>query len=113
MKIQYNREDKVLTVKMTEEIDHHFAEKIRNNVDFEIQRYLPKEVTLDFEEVKFMDSAGIGLIIGRYKTASMYGCKINMINVEHNVKKVLDMAGISKLLPINEKIGGEKFERCI
>ena len=113
MKIKYNGENRVLTVKMTEEIDHHFAEKIRNNVDFEIQRHMPKEVILDFDEVRFMDSAGIGLIIGRYKTASVYGCKINMINVEHNVKKVLDMAGVSKLLPINEKVGGNNLEKCI
>lgn len=59
MKFTYNNEDKSLTLNITEEIDHHVAEKIRNRADFEIQQYMPKIFIIDFKNVSFMDSAGI------------------------------------------------------
>lgn len=71
MEVEYQKEDKQLVIKLTDEIDHHTAEKIRRKADYEIQRYMPKKVVFDFTYVNFMDSAGIGLLIGRYKMASM------------------------------------------
>ncbi len=59
MKFIYNKMDKSLTLSITEEIDHHIAEKIRNRADFEIQKYMPKSFIIDFANVSFMDSAGI------------------------------------------------------
>lgn len=59
MKFTYNNEDKSLTLNISEEIDHHIAEKIRNRADFEIQKYMPKSFIIDFKNVSFMDSAGI------------------------------------------------------
>ena len=56
-------EDKLLTLKITEEIDHHWSEKIRRQVDNEIERYIPKRVVFDFDKVTFMDSAGIGMLL--------------------------------------------------
>ena len=88
MKVEYNEKDKLLVLKITEEIDHHIAEKIRTRADFEIQKYLPKKVVFDFNNVTFMDRAGIGMLIGRYKMATMFGGSINMINVKPNVKKI-------------------------
>lgn len=89
MKAVYNEKDKLLTLKITEEIDHHTSEKIRTRADFEIQKYIPKQLIMDFENVNFMDSAGIGMILGRYKMISMFGGKMNMINVKPSVKKYL------------------------
>ncbi len=113
MKVTYDNKDKLLVMQITEEIDHHIAERIRDRADFEIQKYMPKKVVLDFENVNFMDSSGIGMLIGRYKTASMFGSTINMINVKPNIKKVFEMAGILKIIPIIEEIGGENIEKCI
>ena len=113
MKVTYDSKDKLLTMYITEEIDHHISEKIRDRADFEIQKYMPKKVILDFENVNFMDSSGIGMLIGRYKTATMFGSAINMINVKPNIKKVFEMAGILKIIPIIEEIGGEDIEKCI
>ena len=67
MKVTYNEIDKLLTLQITEEIDHHYAEKIRTRADFEIQKYIPKKLVIDFAKVSFMDSAGIGMILGRKK----------------------------------------------
>ena len=63
MQINYNEEDKLLTLKITVEIDHHWSEKIRRQVDNEIERYIPKRVVFDFDKVTFMDSAGIGMLL--------------------------------------------------
>lgn len=63
MNIDYDEKDKLLTFKITEEIDHHWSEKIRRKVDDEIERYVPKKVVFDFDKVTFMDSAGIGMLI--------------------------------------------------
>ena len=54
----------------------------------------------DFENVNFMDSSGIGMVIGRYKMASMFGGKTSMINVKPAIKKVFEMSGVSKIIPI-------------
>lgn len=63
MDINYDEKDKLLTFKVTEEIDHHWSEKIRRKVDDEIERHIPKRVVFDFDKVTFMDSAGIGMLI--------------------------------------------------
>lgn len=112
MKTEYNNERKQLLLKITEEIDHHTCEKIRKRADYEIQIHIPKKVIFDFKEVTFMDSSGIGMIIGRYKLVSMFGGKMTMINVKPNVKKVFEMSGVLKLIPI-EEIGGTELEECI
>ena len=113
MKVEYNEKDKLLLLKITEEIDHHDAEKIRTRADFEIQKYIPKKVVLDFNNVTFMDSAGIGMLIGRYKMVTMFGGNINMINVIPNIKKVFVMAGILNIIPIIEEEGGTENGKCI
>ena len=113
MKVLYSNEDKQLTVKITEEVDHYSTEKLRTRIDFEIQNYIPAKLVLDFEKVSFMDSAGIGLILGRYKMIKMFGGTMEIINVSIRVKKVLEMAGITKIIKIVEDIGGEGIGKCI
>lgn len=103
MNVTYDNEHRTLKLQMTEEIDHCMAEKIRNKADFEIQKYMPHEVLMDFENVSFMDSAGIGMILGRYKTTKMIGGKLNITNVKPALKKVLEMSGILKIISIVEE----------
>ena len=73
MDVNYEKKDKLLLINFTEEIDHHTTEKIRRRADYEIERYVPRKVIFDFNKVSFMDSAGIGMIIGRYKIVNMFG----------------------------------------
>ena len=72
MKVTYNTVDKLLIMRITEEIDHHTASKIRSRADFEIEKTMPSKVIFDFSEVTFMDSSGIGMVIGRYKLISTF-----------------------------------------
>ena len=96
MNIKYDEVDKLLTCQITEEIDHHTTEKIRRILDDEIERYIPKRMVFDFD----MDSAGIGMILGRYKMIRMLGGSMEMINVNSNVKKIFEMSGIPKIIQI-------------
>ena len=103
MKVDYENKDKLLKFEINEEIDHHISENLRRTIDYEIQRRNPKRIILDFNNVYFMDSAGIGMVIGRYKTASMIGAKIEMKNVKDHIKRIFEMTGVLKIIPIIEE----------
>ena len=99
METKFYEEDKLLIFKITDEIDDCSVQKIRRKADYEIERYMPKRVVFDFDSVTFMDSAGIGMIIGRYKFANMLGAKLEVANLTQSVKKIFEMSGILKLIP--------------
>ena len=100
MDVNYDKSEKQLMFKLTEEIDHHTTESIRRRADYEIQRHIPRKVIFDFSSVSFMDSAGIGMIIGRYKLLSMLGGTLEIKNVSPNVERILKMSGILKIIKI-------------
>ena len=75
MEVKYYSQQKLLLFKITEEIDECKVKNIRRRADYEIERYMPKRVIFDFDRVTFMDSSGIGMVIGRYKQAAMLGRK--------------------------------------
>ena len=102
MNVNYEEKDKLLCLEITEEIDQHTSEKIRRKADYEITRYMPRKVIFDFSNVQFMDSAGIGMILGRYKMMKMLGGNIEMKNVSPMLKKIFEMSGITKICPIKE-----------
>lgn len=102
MNIKFNETDKLLTCRITEEIDHHTTERIRRILDDEIEKYIPSKIVFDFENVSFMDSAGIGMILGRYKLLKLVGGTVELINVNSKIKKIFDMSGIQKIIQINE-----------
>lgn len=77
----FNKENKLLILKIQEEIDDCKVQLIRRKADYEIQRYMPKRVIFDFDNVTFMDSSGIGLIIGRYKFVNLIGGQVEMANL--------------------------------
>lgn len=104
MNTKYEDKDKLLIFEITEEIDHHTTEKIRRKMDNEIQRYMPKRTIFDFNNVNFMDSAGIGMLIGRYKIARMLGGTLELTNVKPSIRKIFEMCGILKIIPITETI---------
>ena len=71
MESKFYEDKKMLVFKITDEIDDCSVQKIRRRADYEIERYMPRKVVFDFDSVTFMDSAGIGLLIGRYKFTNM------------------------------------------
>ena len=102
MECIYVPKDKQLTLKITEEIDEHTTEKLRRKIDNEITRYMPRKVIFNFDKVSFMDSAGIGMIIGRYKIIKMLGGELEIKNVSRSIRKVFEMSGITKIIKLEE-----------
>ena len=109
MNVKHFIEDRLLVFEITEELDHHTCEIIRRRADYEIQRFMPKRVVFDFNRVVFMDSAGIGFVIGRYKNINSFGGKLEMMNVRDNLKRVFEMSGILKMIPMIDSYEKEKI----
>ena len=104
MKIEYLKQNRTLILKIDGEIDHHSCEQIKKEADYEIQKNAPKKLVFDFKNVNFMDSSGIGLLIGRYKYLLRIGGETEIINVNKEIKRILDMSGIFKIIPIYEEV---------
>jgi stage II sporulation protein AA (anti-sigma F factor antagonist) len=102
MKFNYNETSRILNISFEGEIDHHSCGEIAVFADDVIKKYLPQKVIFDFENVKFMDSAGIGMILGRYKQLIRFGGKAEIININSDIKRIFNMVGIFKIIPIKE-----------
>ena len=86
------------------EIDHHTAPEIRETIDDALSTSeTAKILVLDFAEVSFMDSSGVGLVMGRYRYATTLGKKIRVDNLDNRNYKIMQMSGIEKIAEINRK----------
>ena len=90
-------ENKVLTALLYGEIDHHIAPKIRAQIDMKTETFRPKVLRLDFKGVTFMDSSGVGLVMGRYRFSSLLGSKLEVVNIPPFAEKVFSLSGIGSL----------------
>ena len=90
-------ENGVLTAKLSGEIDHHIAPRIRADIDAKCESCRPARLILDFGSVSFMDSSGIGLIMGRYRCISLLGGRMEVINIPPSLKKIFVISGIETL----------------
>lgn len=103
MLIKFKNEKETLTAVLEGEIDHHTAAFARNEIDTEFGSESPTKLILDFGGVTFMDSSGIGLVMGRYKLTSGTGAKLELINIPENIYKLMKLAGIEKLATLKRK----------
>ncbi len=97
MPVIIETEDDAVIAKLSGEVDHHTAQSIREDIDLAIDRHHPKRLILDFDGVTFMDSSGIGLVMGRYKNVKPYGGVVIIENTGSQIKKVMRLAGLDRL----------------
>ena len=100
-KIEFRKN--TLTAYLDGEIDHHTASLIRMGIDDAILHKRPEELILDFGGVTFMDSSGIGLVMGRYKLMKTIGGKITVQNLSPSAYRVMKLAGLERLGEIRQK----------
>ncbi len=93
----------VIRVRFKGEIDHHAASLLRVSIDSAIARKRPKTLILDFGAVSFMDSSGIGLVMGRYKLMQSIGGSIRVENLSPGAYKVMRLAGLDRLGELRQK----------
>ncbi|MBO7217370.1 MAG: anti-sigma factor antagonist [Clostridia bacterium] len=103
MSVDIKSVGELLTVLLSGEIDHHTAKDIREKIDEAIEFNMPSLVIMDFGGVTFMDSSGIGLVMGRYKILVKKGAKLNLTNLPPNIYKVMKLAGIERLAKIEKE----------
>lgn len=82
------------------ELDHHNAVRIREKLDHEIMAKHINRMVFDFSKLTFMDSSGIGVIIGRYKKLKGVDGKVCIVTKSSNVSKLLKLSGLVKLMPV-------------
>lgn len=100
-KIEYLQKE--IRVYLDGEIDHHSTGLIRVSVDDAIIHKRPKLLVLDFKSVSFMDSSGIGLVMGRYKLMRTVGGRISVQNLSPGAYKVMKLAGMERLGEIKQR----------
>lgn len=92
--------DNYLCIKMPQEVDHHGAAGIRECADRLILDDKVKNIVFDFENTTFMDSSGLGIIIGRYHKISCFGGKVYAINTSERINRILKASGMSAIIEI-------------
>ncbi|MBO5450759.1 MAG: anti-sigma factor antagonist [Lachnospiraceae bacterium] len=100
MEEMYAVKDNCLFVMMPKEMDHHKVDAIRMKIDEYLLDHRAQNVIFDFENTRFMDSSGIGLIVGRYKKVSCFGGKIVAMHVNARIQKILLMSGLKDMIEI-------------
>lgn len=98
MYLNFEKKDDILVVHMSGELDHHSAEEVRNKLDDRLDRDSINKLVVDFSGVSFMDSSGIGVIIGRYKKLSLRKGAISVANATGSVKRVFELSGMFKII---------------
>jgi len=102
MSVKIESSNEVVTAYLGGELDHHTAKEIRESIDTEIQQNMPKLLILDFRDVTFMDSSGIGLVMGRYRQMSFSNGEMQVINTSPQIYKVMRIAGLDRLALIKK-----------
>ncbi|TCK92444.1 SpoIIAA-like anti-anti-sigma regulatory factor [Natranaerovirga hydrolytica] len=98
MQIKCEIKNRNLLVNILGELDHHNAKSIREKIDQLIARNHIKNIIFDFSNIDFMDSSGIGVIMGRYKNLSVTGGKVGVVNVKPTVDRIFNLSGLYKII---------------
>ena len=95
--IEFDIEEGALIASLSGEIDHYAAADMRREIDSAMERSRLKDLVLDYSGVSFMDSSGIGLIMGRYRLMRLIGGTVLVCNVPPHLKRLIDLSGIGSL----------------
>ncbi|ONI44867.1 anti-anti-sigma factor [Epulopiscium sp. SCG-B10WGA-EpuloA2] len=87
-----------LFIKLEGEIDHHTSTNMRNKIDKLYDSARISNIVFDFERVTFMDSSGVGLLMGRFRNATIGGGKVALVRVPKEIDKILNISGIYRLM---------------
>jgi stage II sporulation protein AA (anti-sigma F factor antagonist) len=108
MQIEFEMTEDILIANLDGELDHHTSAVIREEIDKTVDAFHSKHLIFNFEKVSFMDSSGIGVVMGRYNKITQLGGKLIITGCNEYIDRILDMAGIytiaSRLGTIAESI---------
>jgi len=96
--IRFQLEGRTMFIRLGEDLDHHNAMYIREIADDFLEKYPINRIVFDFTGVEFMDSSGIGVIIGRYKKMAYAGGAVYVYGIGKSVDRIFDMSGLYRLV---------------
>jgi stage II sporulation protein AA (anti-sigma F factor antagonist) len=98
LRLNLKVENNILVVYLDGELDHHSAEEVREDIDSAIDSKNIRNLIFELSNMKFMDSSGIGVVIGRYKKIDNLGGKVGVVISNPHVDRIFQMAGIYKII---------------
>lgn len=104
MYLKFDKKEDKLIVSLIGELDHHSAEEVRVKIDDRIDRDNIKKVILNFSGVTFMDSSGIGVVIGRYKKMQNRSGRLCVAEASKTISKVFEISGMFKIIDVYRNI---------
>ena len=94
---------KTMIIRMPKEVDHHIAEQFRHRADQLITQENIKRIEFDFRDTQFMDSSGIGVVMGRYQTIRLLGGTVAATHVNERIYRIFQLAGLPKVIEIQKE----------
>ena len=110
MHVKFQMTDDILIASVFGELDHHSAAAVRDEIDQTMEAFQCRHLILDFEKVTFMDSSGIGMIIGRYKPMIARGGCVSASGLRPPVDRLFHLAGLHRIIAIDKTEGWEIHE---
>lgn len=104
MAIDTSVSDGILVVNMRGELDHHAVETIRNDIEGTLRDTHYRGLVLSFRDIDFMDSSGLGLILGRYRTVTQQGGRMALCEVNLSLRRIFEMSGILKIVTVYDDL---------
>ena len=103
--VVFSKKPRSLVASIKCELDHHAARRIREQIDEELYRERPEVLVLDFSAVSFMDSSGLGLILGRCERADCLGASVKLVGLSDTLYKLIRLCGIERVKNLSVGIG--------
>ena len=104
MDLRFKRKNKTVMIQISGEIDHHTAKELRRQTENALLQMGGKNIIFCLQEVSFMDSSGIGMMIGRYKQVQALGGRVAIAYANEKIAEMILLSGLSQLLPIFDSI---------
>ncbi len=101
--MEHDRRRDTVTVHLAGELDHCSAQSVRRELDSLIADPGVKKLILDMKQMTFMDSSGIGVILGRYRTISQRGGSMGVKNMNSHVEKIFTLSGMKQIIQVMDK----------
>ena len=103
MSVEIKTSGDTVTGYLSGALDHHSAKEMREAVDNAVALNMPSKLVLDFKGISFMDSSGIGLVMGRYRMLAKTGAQLYITGASPQIYKVMKLAGIERLAKLEER----------
>ncbi|NYE58674.1 stage II sporulation protein AA (anti-sigma F factor antagonist) [Carboxydothermus ferrireducens DSM 11255] len=98
MEVEKEVKNKVLFVRITGEVDLKEADRLRREVDEIIENYPVKDIVFNLKNVDFIDSSGLGVILGRFKKIRSLGGRVYLASTNEKIKKILELSGFFRIM---------------